>query len=76
MANKPMWDWMDKHEGKKVGSSHAAMEKEKVRQGYGKAKSKALAKKHPKAGELARLQKKHGHSDEGTARFKKWYGMK
>lgn len=41
MANKPMWDWMDKAEGKKVGSSHKAMEKEKVRQGV---KSKAIKK--------------------------------
>ena len=36
MANKAMWDWMDKAEGKKVGSSHANLEKEKVRQGYAK----------------------------------------
>ena len=52
MANKPMWDWMDKAEGKKAGSSHAAMEKEKVRQG---AKSKALhkmgKKEYPHKGE-------------------------
>ena len=44
MANKPLWDWMDKVEGRKVGSSTAALEKEKTRQGY-KAKSKGLANK-------------------------------
>ena len=44
MANKAMWDWMDKAEGKKVGSSHSNMMKEKERQGYGKAKHKALEK--------------------------------
>ncbi len=38
-----MWDWMDKHEDRK-DSSHAAMEKEKVRQGSKKAKSKAIKK--------------------------------
>ena len=40
MANKAMWDWMDKAEGKKVGSSHANMQKERIRQGYKKVASK------------------------------------
>ncbi len=32
MAYKPLWDWMDKQEGRKKGSSTKAMEKEKDRQ--------------------------------------------
>ena len=43
MANKKMWDWMDKVEGKSVGSSTTALKKEMKRQGYG-AKSKAIKK--------------------------------
>ena len=29
MAYKPLWNWMDKNEGRKEGSSHEAMEKER-----------------------------------------------
>ena len=43
MANKPMWDWMDKAEGRK-DSSYTNMKKERVRQGYEK-KKKDLAGK-------------------------------
>lgn len=43
MANKAMWDWMDKAEGRK-DSSHANMEKEKVRQGVTKKKD-SMARK-------------------------------
>jgi hypothetical protein len=44
MANKAMWDWMDKAEGKEVGSSTRNLEKEKKRQGYksSPARSKGL----------------------------------
>ncbi len=55
MANKAMWDWMDKAEGKEVGSSHANMEKERERQGYKKSKSKSQAlanKKKEVAGKM------------------------
>jgi len=38
MAYKPMWDFMDKVEGKKIGSSHTALEKEKKAQGYSEKK--------------------------------------
>jgi len=43
MANKAMWDWMDKAEGKKEGSSFSGMNKERERQGYKKLSEK---KKH------------------------------
>lgn len=33
MAYKPLWDFMDKHEGRKIGSSTEALDKEKKRQG-------------------------------------------
>lgn len=36
MAYKPMWDWMDKHEGKEEGSSFRHMQEERKRQGYEK----------------------------------------
>lgn len=42
---KPLMDWFDEHEGRAKGSSHAAVKKERIRQGYDKAKSKALKKK-------------------------------
>ena len=49
MANKAMWDWMDKAEGKKEGSSFEGMNKERERQGYKKqsspTKTKALESK-------------------------------
>jgi hypothetical protein len=49
MPNKAMWDWMDKAEGKKEGSSFEGMNKERERQGYKKvsspAKSNAIEKK-------------------------------
>lgn len=40
---KGLNDFLDKHEGREVGSSTKAIEKERVRQGY--AKSKALESK-------------------------------
>ena len=46
--NKHMWNWMDKVEGKKEGTSAEALEKEKKRQGYKKevsAKKEKVAKK-------------------------------
>ena len=46
MSHKPMWDWMDKMEGKKEGSSHGAMMKERERQGYGKKNKVASKMKH------------------------------
>lgn len=33
-SRKGMWDTLVQLEGKKVGSSHAALNKERVRQGY------------------------------------------
>lgn len=45
-TRKNIWDGMDALEGKKVGSSHAALNKERVRRGYkpeAKAKHKALS---------------------------------
>lgn len=47
-----MNDWMDKAEGKPVGSSNAGIDKERVRQGYDKATSKKheMAKKIKSAG--------------------------
>ena len=59
-----MWDWMDKAEGKKVGSSHSNMMKEKERQGYGKAKHKALEKAKGKPD--LRKNKSEGHSFRGS----------
>jgi len=44
MAYKPMWDWMDKAEGKKEGSSHANLEKEIKRQGGEEKESPELKK--------------------------------
>ena len=41
-SRKNIWDAMDKMEGKPVGSTHAALEKERVRQGYKPSKSRAL----------------------------------
>lgn len=35
MAYKPLYDWMDKHEGRK-DSSYEAVQKERARQGYPK----------------------------------------
>ena len=29
-----MWDWLDKAEGTKMGSSWANLQKERIRQGY------------------------------------------
>lgn len=45
--NKHLNDWMDKVEGKEVGSSNKGIAKERVRQGYDKSssKKKELAKK-------------------------------
>lgn len=43
--NKHLNDWMDKAEGKEVGSSNKGIEKERVRQGYAKEKKEHLAKK-------------------------------
>ena len=40
MTYKPMWDWMDKAEGRK-DSSHDNMMKERKAQGYDKKKSMA-----------------------------------
>jgi hypothetical protein len=40
MANKKMWNWMDKMEGKTEGTSWANMNKERVRQGYKKLTTK------------------------------------
>lgn len=46
MSRKAMWDFMDKVEGKKVGSSYSNLQKERVRQGYKKeAMHKALKNK-------------------------------
>lgn len=51
MANKAMWDWMDKAEGRK-DSSHENMQKERKRQGYqekaikGKVQQTKFEKKH------------------------------
>jgi len=47
MANKAMWDWMDKQEGRKEGDSTRALDKEKKRQGYKSTpvRTKALEKK-------------------------------
>jgi len=36
MTNKPMYDWMDEHEGREVGSSYNNIQKERERQGYKK----------------------------------------
>lgn len=46
MANKPMWDFLDKVEGRK-DSSYNNLQKERVRQGYKheKHESKAQEKK-------------------------------
>lgn len=56
--NKPMWDWMDKAEGRK-DSSHENMQKERVRQGYAKEKKHALAKNITlKGGEPSESKKK------------------
>jgi len=41
-SRKSIWAGMDRLEGKKEGSSHEHLEKERVRQGY--SKSKALHK--------------------------------
>ena len=57
-----MWDWMDKAEGKKEGSSFEGMNKERERQGYKKqsspTKTKAL-EKHKKVGSPYEI--KNGH---------------
>lgn len=47
---KGLNDFLDKHEGREVGSSTKAILKERKRQGYDKSKSKALkkAKAEPK----------------------------
>lgn len=47
MANKSMWNWMDKAEGKEEGSSYKNLQKERVRQGYKplKEKKEKIAKK-------------------------------
>ncbi len=49
-SRKHIWDALDKIEGKEVGSSHKALNKERVRQGYKPegqkgAKSEAIKKK-------------------------------
>jgi hypothetical protein len=51
MANKAMWDWMDKQEGRKEGDSTRALDKEKKRQGYKSTpvRTKALEKKYAPA---------------------------
>lgn len=64
MAYKPLWDWMDKVEGKKEGSSFEKLQKERERQGYKKesvAKKKKLAKKMVKVmgHEVREGSKKH-----------------
>jgi hypothetical protein len=46
MAYKPLNDWLDKHEGKKEGSSYENIQKERVRQGYKREDvKKKMAKK-------------------------------
>ena len=57
-----MFDWLDKHEGRKEGSSSKAIEKEKVRQGY---KSK-VANKMKKKEEMA---KKMPKPNTGMSRY-------
>ena len=40
MAYKKAWDWLDKAEGKPVGSSWSNLQREIVRQGYKKKKGR------------------------------------
>lgn len=51
MAYKPLWDWMDKHEGKKEGSSFEALQKERERQEVKKKLAQKM--KSPKNMKLA-----------------------
>lgn len=48
MAYKPLWDWMDKQEGRKKGSSTKAMKKEKDRQYPKDAVDKRIEKRAKK----------------------------
>jgi len=57
MANKKMWDWMDKAEGRK-DSSYKNMEKEKARQGV----KKSIAKKMSRSIDIANEKAKKPHS--------------
>ena len=56
MVYKPLWDWMDKAEGKKVGSSWKNLNLERKRQGYkpvgwtGESSRHAMARKGIKTG--------------------------
>lgn len=55
-----MWDWLDKVEGKKEGSSSANLEKEKKRQGY----KTSEAKKKKIAGRMKSKDKAYGVFDK------------
>ena len=63
MANKAMWDWMDKAEGKKEGSSWEGANKERKRQGY-----KPMVEKKAKSEALKRVMKEKA-TDTGTGGF-------
>ena len=53
---KGLNDFLDKHEGREIGSSTKAIMKERKRQGYDKSKSKALSKaKEGKSGYLGKF---------------------